>query len=286
MLRDGHDRAVTPQTLELAHPVVRVREHVMDMHRPALEGGPSDGRARCQGVRMFFVVLSHLRQCAGGTGSRREAQDLATQPVDRALLRYAEPPCALDQGFQDKLQIKRRAADDLEDLAGGGLLLEGLGELPGARLDLLLEVGVRLLKLDGCPIELLGQRLQLITGLHLDAMAEIAGADASRPIPEHADGRGHAPGQDHAGRDRQRQAEDEEQTAPDNLALERRERLPQRLFGEDEPSERSDLGEGDEDLIALEIPGHRGGSAVARRLGSLGAREADQIGRASCRERV
>jgi hypothetical protein len=36
----------------------------------------------------------------------------------------AEPCCALDQSFQNELQIELCAADDFEDVGGGGLLLQ------------------------------------------------------------------------------------------------------------------------------------------------------------------
>ena len=44
--------------------------------------------------------------------------------------------------FQDRLKIERRAADDLQDLARGDLLLEGLGQIVISRLQFLEEADV------------------------------------------------------------------------------------------------------------------------------------------------
>ena len=41
-----------------------------------------------------------------------------------------------DQRVEHRLQIERRAADDLQHVGGGGLLLQRLGEIAGARLHL------------------------------------------------------------------------------------------------------------------------------------------------------
>src|SRR5262249_8151198 len=48
---------------------------------------------------------------------------------DRAHLGVAEPGCRFQKRLQDRLQVERRAADDLEHVGGGGLLLEGLAQL-------------------------------------------------------------------------------------------------------------------------------------------------------------
>ena len=44
--------------------------------------------------------------------------------VDRRHVRFAQPRRRLDQRVEHRLQIERRAADDLEHVGGGGLLLQ------------------------------------------------------------------------------------------------------------------------------------------------------------------
>ena len=82
---------------------------------------------------MPLRVLAELR---GHPGSGHHVVELPSLPVDLARIGAAEPHRALDEGFQHGLEIEGRAADDLEDLARGGLLLEGLGqiEVPGLEL--------------------------------------------------------------------------------------------------------------------------------------------------------
>jgi hypothetical protein len=54
---------------------------------------------------------------------------VAVPSEDDAPSCLAQPHCCFDKGVQDRLQIKRRAADDLEYVGGRGLLLEGLAQL-------------------------------------------------------------------------------------------------------------------------------------------------------------
>ena len=49
-------------------------------------------------------------------------------PVSAAQSRAAE----LDQRIEHSLQVERRAADDLEDIGGSGLLFQCFGEVGGA----------------------------------------------------------------------------------------------------------------------------------------------------------
>jgi hypothetical protein len=62
---------------------------------------------------------------------------LAVEPIDGAEERAAQPHGALDDGVEDRLHVGRRAADDAQDLARRGLLLERLGELDPKSLRLL-----------------------------------------------------------------------------------------------------------------------------------------------------
>ena len=81
------------------------------------------------------------RSSADGAGSRSVVRDepegvagpLGT--IDR-VVRIAQPRCALRHCIQHRLQIGRRAADHAQDLAGRGLLLEGLRHVPPGSLQL------------------------------------------------------------------------------------------------------------------------------------------------------
>ena len=80
---------------------------------------------------------------------------------------------------QHRVEIERgshRAADLLEHLE----LVDRAREIAGARLDLGFKADIRLLQLAGHAVELVGQFLQLVGGVDVDALAEIAGAEPPR----------------------------------------------------------------------------------------------------------
>ena len=55
--------------------------------------------------------------------------NVAFTSVDRNLVGIAKSSCRLDERIEHRLQIECRAADDLEHVGGGGLLLEGFAQL-------------------------------------------------------------------------------------------------------------------------------------------------------------
>ena len=95
---------------------------------------------------------------------------------------------------QHRVEIERggdRAADLFQHLQ----LVDGLREVAGALLHLPFEVGVGLLQLRGHAVELSGELFQLIGGLHLDAVAELAFAEQPRAGGQRGDRDQHAPRQ-------------------------------------------------------------------------------------------
>ena len=66
---------------------------------------------------------------------RLGAEDVAVPEIDDAVAR-AEPHRRIHQRLQDRFQPERRAADDLQHVGGGGLLLQRLGEVARACLHL------------------------------------------------------------------------------------------------------------------------------------------------------
>src|SRR5262249_37978052 len=53
---------------------------------------------------------------------------LSGRTQDQRLVRLAQPRCRLDERLEHRLQIEGRAADDLEYVRGGGLLLQRLAQ--------------------------------------------------------------------------------------------------------------------------------------------------------------
>ena len=62
--------------------------------------------------------------------------DVAVLLEDDALVGGAQPGRRRDQRIEHGLQVEGRAADDLEHVGGGGLLLQRFGQVFGALLHL------------------------------------------------------------------------------------------------------------------------------------------------------
>jgi hypothetical protein len=78
-------------------------------------------------------------RAAGG----HDAKDPVVLLEDRHVLGTAQPSGVLGDGVQDRLDVGRRAGDDAQDLAGGRLSFQGLGEFPVAVLQRLEQSDVR-----------------------------------------------------------------------------------------------------------------------------------------------
>ena len=140
-----------------------------------------------------------------------------------------------DRG-QHGVEVERggdRAADLLEHLE----LVDRLRQIPRPLVHLGFEVRIGLGELPGHAVELVGQLLQLVRRLHLDAVAEIAGAETPRAGLQRRDRHQHAPRHDGAGDDRDHEAEPDQQRDPHQLVADRRQRLRGLLFEEHVPAE-------------------------------------------------
>src|SRR5262245_4127116 len=81
--------------------------------------------------------LEEFSQFRRNVVSNRQAKHVFVQPIDISLIGTAEPCGVFDQSFQNGIKVERRAADHLKDFACSGLLLQGLGEVAIADLQLL-----------------------------------------------------------------------------------------------------------------------------------------------------
>src|SRR5262249_43563051 len=75
---------------------------------------------------MSFQVIREPRPRSKGS---RETEIFTIELENVSARGAAKPRRALDQGLQHGLQIESRAADDLEHVGGGGLLLQRLAQL-------------------------------------------------------------------------------------------------------------------------------------------------------------
>src|SRR5208282_2074904 len=104
-----------------------------------------------------------------------------------------------------------------------------------AQLDFLLQVGVGLLEPGGHVVELIGERLDLVASFDRDALAEVATADARRARAQCLDRYYHAPGEEHAGAEGERERSKEDQTGPLKRGIKRRVGLLDRRFDKHQP---------------------------------------------------
>ena len=126
------------------------------------------------------LARDHLRE---RSRAGRAAERLAVEPEDEDVRRPAEARGCTDHRVEDRLDVRRGSRDRSQDLGGGRLLLEGLGELAVARLQVADEAGV----LDGDQ-RLIGERLQeldVAVGEWLWLGAPGDDASDGMPLPEH-----------------------------------------------------------------------------------------------------
>ena len=135
----------------------RIRGVARMVRRPCPAGAPGPpGTRRAQSARrcrrMWIVRRSMTARPDGvSTGHRAKvepwrhrhraevghpAQHVALDPEDEHVGRAAQLSRALGHRVQHRLDVRRRAGDDAQDLGGRRLLLERLGQLAGALLDL------------------------------------------------------------------------------------------------------------------------------------------------------
>src|SRR5262249_3342792 len=120
----GPDAAGT-RSLSVGTPV-RIGLRIEDLDCPVLSSYAPDDRAVSWPNHATVCPLSKLRR---GIVIRDEVVHLTVPPKDEALLGRAKPRRAFDQSVENGLKLECRAANDLEHVSGGGLLLKRFAQL-------------------------------------------------------------------------------------------------------------------------------------------------------------
>ena len=94
---------------------------------PCLHTRPTDAAAPGL-MRQCLSRYSDLFGVIDRSSSRAEVSLVLAGEYGRHI-RLAQARGRLDQRVEHRLQIERRAADDLEHVGGGGLLLQGFAQL-------------------------------------------------------------------------------------------------------------------------------------------------------------
>src|SRR5262245_27523806 len=96
------------------------------MNDAGLQRGAADERSTAGLDRLLFHVFLVLRRIAV---TCRQAISLALAPEDESIVRLTQASRRLDECIEYRLQVERGAADHLEDVGGGGLLLQRFSQL-------------------------------------------------------------------------------------------------------------------------------------------------------------
>src|SRR5262249_62077993 len=116
--RDAYALAISAGRGQRAVAKCRVCVDIRNLRDAALEDCASRGTPSARGGGIGASV--HLDDVAGGAMVCHEVEELAVEPVDEAVLGLAEPPRALSDHVEYRLDVGRRAGDDVEHLASGG----------------------------------------------------------------------------------------------------------------------------------------------------------------------
>ena len=124
--RDGKNRAVIAQPLPFHQGVFWISLHVGDMNQSTFEQC-APGRRASFGIDWNISDIVHeFGREAVGLGTVESSVFLAG---NGGLVGIAEPGCRFNESLQNCPQIKGRAADDLEHVGRGGLLLQRFTQL-------------------------------------------------------------------------------------------------------------------------------------------------------------
>ena len=182
--RHGQQRAIPGLTNDVVEGVARFLIDIGDLHRATLESGAADGPL----AQMDRPSGQGLDDLGGELVSCLNLEHLSVRIIRAKHTGVGVGECygVTSDGAEHRLKLQggvNRAADVAQRLQ----LADRALELQGALLDLAFEVGVGLLELAGHLVEVLGERLELVSGVDLDPAREIAPPDPSRPVLQRPD---------------------------------------------------------------------------------------------------
>src|SRR6516225_3170599 len=113
------------EPLRVGKPIIRVGKHIVDMDELAFE----QRAATCVfALRHDGKVLDVLHEFTRETICLGTVEHPIPLPRDGGTVGLTNTSSRLNKCLQYRLQIERRAADDLEHVGGRGLLLQGLAK--------------------------------------------------------------------------------------------------------------------------------------------------------------
>ena len=131
--RNAEHGAKTHSPLHFPRREFSIRENIVHMHRPGFEHRTSRDRATSHVQGPLADYLPFLR---GESETRFDTVHRAPLANDPHRVGIAQACCRCGERIQHPLQVERRAADHLEHVGGGGLLLQRLAQIVGAPTEL------------------------------------------------------------------------------------------------------------------------------------------------------
>ena len=171
-------------------------------------------------LRPDRVAIAKHVPVANADGSRQRAPELDGRGHQR---------------IENRLQVEGGTTDDLQHLSGRGLLLQRFVEVVCARVDIGFEGFVALLDSARHLVEAVGERLDLVARVNVEALCKIAGPEFFGALLQAADRHDHPPRQESAGGERQQQAKAEQGQGLEQGRGDGSQRLGERLLHEDDP---------------------------------------------------
>src|SRR5262249_33886324 len=114
------------QLLGLSPSIFWVGRHIGDMYNLTFQQSSSHDRASLRYHRESTHIFEELRREAIRLGGK---EDSACLTGNGGFVGLAQLSSRFNERLQHRLEVKRRAADDLEHVGGGGLLLQRLAQL-------------------------------------------------------------------------------------------------------------------------------------------------------------
>src|SRR5262249_48757227 len=126
---DPYHTAIIADHRHRAEHVVGIRVDVRNLNKSSFEYRASGRASSAWRCRIGSSV--HLQHLGGETVVRDEVKKLAVEPIYEAELTPAEPPCALGNHVEHRLDVTPRSADHLEHVGSSDLLLTRLFQFTG-----------------------------------------------------------------------------------------------------------------------------------------------------------
>jgi len=139
--RHPEDCPIAAYSREVTEGVFGISKNIGNLNGFALQQDPPDDTAASWRIRLSPYVFFELRRVTVAR-SGIVARVLPGRTEDVRLVRLAQPRRRFDQRVEYGAEVERRAADDLEHVGGGGLLLQRFAQIVGALAQLVEQAGV------------------------------------------------------------------------------------------------------------------------------------------------